>query len=50
MDAAMYVRILQVALMPTVQRPEYEKGPRFMQNNDPKHTSRVAKAFLLRVE
>ena len=31
MDAAMYVRILQVALLPTLQRP--------------KHTSRVAKAF-----
>ena len=26
MDAAMYVRILQVALQPTLQRPQYEKG------------------------
>ena len=30
MDAAMYVRILQVALQPTLQRPQYEKGHRFM--------------------
>ena len=45
MDAAMYVRILQVALLPTLQCPEYEKGHRFMQNNDPKHNSRVAKVF-----
>ena len=44
MDAAMYVRILQVALLPTLQCPEYEKGHRFMQN-DPKHTTRVAKVF-----
>ena len=28
---AMYVRILQVALLPTPQLPEYEKGHRFMQ-------------------
>ena len=37
MDAAMYVRILQVALLPTLQQPEYEKGHRFIQDNNPKH-------------
>ena len=45
MDAAMYVRIVQVALLPTLQCPEYEKGHHFIQDNNPKHNSGVAKAF-----
>ena len=45
MDAPMYVHIQQVALLPTLQRPEYENSHHFMHHNDPKHTSRIAKAF-----
>ncbi len=45
-DAPMYISILQAALLPTLQRTEYESGHRFMQDNDPNHTSRLAKSFL----
>ena len=45
MNAAMYTRILQHALLPTLRREEYREGHRFMQDNDPKHTSRAAQQF-----
>ncbi len=45
MNAEMYTQILQHAFLPTLQRAEYETGHRFMQDNDPKHTSRRAQQF-----
>ena len=45
MDGALYIRILQDFLLPflTVYFPDEDYH--FMQDNDPKHTSRVAKDF-----
>ena len=45
MDAELYVRILKAALLPSVQRLFPGKSYLFMQDNDPKHTSRRARDF-----
>ena len=45
MDAPLYVSILKGFLVPFIQKHFEGTNYRFMQNKDPKHTSRIAKAF-----
>ena len=45
MDAPLYVRILREALIPSAQRLYPGGNYLFMQDNDPKHTSRCARDF-----
>ena len=49
MDGPFYVSILQTYLLPAAQKM-YGRNWRLQQDNDPKHTSRVAKDFIVENE
>ena len=44
MDATIYITILQAGLLPFI-RDKYQESRRFIQDNDPKHTSKKTAAF-----
>ena len=45
MDAELYTNILDSSLLPFIQH-KYSDSHRFMADNDPKHTSKLAQGFL----